>query len=117
MTPAAEVSRRIALHRRRFARRRAIEAAAWSLPRALFPLIRPLARRRGADDRILAVERILRIGDTLVTRPALAALRARFPGAEVAVVCQPALAPLCRADALVDLTVEAGPGPAGWRAA
>jgi len=68
-------------------------------------------------DRILAVERILRIGDTLVTRPALAALREKSPGAEIAVVCQPALAPVCEADALVDRVIVARPGPGGFLAA
>ena len=69
--------------------------------------------RGGRDDRILVVERILRIGDTLVARPALAALRARFPEARVAVVCQRELAALCRADRLLDIVVAVEPTRSG----
>jgi ADP-heptose:LPS heptosyltransferase len=68
-------------------------------------------------DRLLAVQRILRLGDTLVARPALAALRARHPGYELAVACTPALEPLCRADPLVDRVIVARPGAGGFLAA
>jgi ADP-heptose:LPS heptosyltransferase len=113
-TPAAEIER----FKRRFAARRAVEAAAGYALRLPFALLRPFAWGRDVRlDRILVVERILRIGDTLVTRPALAALREKSPGAEVAVVCQPALAPVCDADPLVDRVIVARPGAGGFLAA
>lgn len=84
----------------------------------MFALARPWPRNRAArEGRVLAVERILRIGDTLVARPALAAIRNEFPDAELAVVCQPALAPLCEADPLVDRVVVAGAGLSAFRRA
>jgi ADP-heptose:LPS heptosyltransferase len=87
----------------------------WYVARPVVAAARPWARRpRAAADRILAVEYILRVGDTLVTRPALAALRAQFPEAKIAVVCQPALAPLLRADPLVDVVIPAAPGGRGF---
>ena len=113
-TPAADIER----FKRRFEARRAAEATAGRALRLPFALARPCARGPNLHpDRVLAVERILRIGDTLVTRPALAALREKFPGAEVAVVCQPALAPVCEADTLVDRVIVAGPGARGFLAA
>ncbi|HUU57097.1 MAG TPA: hypothetical protein VMW93_07135, partial [bacterium] len=113
-TPAADIER----FKRRFEARRAAEATAGRALRLPFALARPCARGPNLHpDRVLAVERILRIGDTLVTRPALAALREKLPGAEVAVVCQPALAPVCEADCLVDRVIVAGPGARGFLAA
>lgn len=113
-TPAAEIER----FKRRFGARRALEAAAGYALRLPFALVRPFTWGRNVRlDRILVVERILRIGDTLVTRPALAALREKSPGAEVAVVCQPALAPICEADPLVDRVIAAPPGAGGFLAA
>ncbi len=118
MTATAETARRITAFARKFARKRAAETAYGRTARVLFaPLRRGARRREYVGHRILVVERVLRIGDTLVARPALAALRARRPGAEVAVVCHPALAPLCRADALVDCVTIARPGRAGFLAA
>lgn len=49
-------------------------------------------------ERVLAVHRILRIGDTLVARPAMAALRARYPDAHIAVLCAADLVPLLEPD-------------------
>lgn len=113
-TPAAEIEK----FKRRFAARRALEAAAGYALRLPFALVRPFTWGRNIRlDRILVVERILRIGDTLVTRPALAALREKSPEAEVAVVCQPALAPVCEADPLVDRVIVARPGLGGFLAA
>ncbi|NIT37389.1 MAG: hypothetical protein GTN49_12985 [candidate division Zixibacteria bacterium] len=101
--------------KRRFRKRRAAEAAAWRTLRPLLALARPRVRKRAArEGRILAVERILRIGDTLVTRPALAALREKYPDAEIAVVCRPSLAPLCEADRLVARVIVAAPGVRGF---
>jgi ADP-heptose:LPS heptosyltransferase len=113
-TPAAEIER----FKRRFVARRAVEAAAGYALRFPFALLRPFTWGRNVRlDRMLVVERILRIGDTLVTRPALAALREKSPGAEVAVVCQPALAPVCETDPLVDRVIVARPGAGGFLAA
>jgi ADP-heptose:LPS heptosyltransferase len=49
-------------------------------------------------ERVLAVHRILRIGDTLVARPAMAALRAKYPNAHIAVLCAADLVPLSEPD-------------------
>lgn|GEM_PF-925133 len=119
MTAPPSPASRITRFKGRFKARRAVEAAAGRALRPLVALARPAAARRTVrEGRILAVERILRIGDTLVTRPALAALRGKFPASELAVVCQPALLPLCAADHLVDRVVVAGAGASGfWRAA
>ncbi len=118
MTPPPSLSSRIARYTRRFNARRAVEGVAWRAFRPLFALARPWPRNRAArEGRVLAVERILRIGDTLVARPALAAIRNEFPDAELAVVCQPALAPLCESDPLVDRVVVAGAGLSAFRRA
>ncbi|MGD8719293.1 MAG: glycosyltransferase family 9 protein [Candidatus Zixiibacteriota bacterium] len=110
-TPAFRIER----FTNKFRRRRAAEAVAWAPARVLFPLVRPLGRKRGARaDRVLVVQRILRIGDTLVARPALAALREKHPEAEIGVVCQPALVPVCRADPLIDRVIESPPGRAAF---
>ncbi len=118
MTRPPNPAARIAGYKKKFAARRRVEASAWRALRPLFALARPWPRNRAArDDRVLVVERILRIGDTLVARPALAALRRALPKSEVAVVCQPALAPLCRADDLADRVIVAEAGISGFRAA
>jgi ADP-heptose:LPS heptosyltransferase len=110
-TPAAEIER----FKRRFAARRAFEAVAGYSLRLPLSLVRFRAPGRNArPDRVLAVERILRIGDTLVTRPALAAIKEEHPGVELAVVCQPALKAVCRADPLVDFVIAAEPGLSGF---
>lgn len=112
--PAAPIAR----YTGRFKARRAVEAAAWRAFRPFFILARPWPRNRaGREDRVLVVERILRVGDTLVARPALAAIRDRYPEAELAVVCQPSLAPLCEADSLVDRVVVAEAGSSAFRRA
>ncbi|UCH78173.1 MAG: glycosyltransferase family 9 protein [Candidatus Coatesbacteria bacterium] len=88
------------------------------LARPFVAAARPVARlRRPREDRLLVVQRILRLGDTFVARPALAALRGRFPGAELAVVCREAWAAVCEADSLVDRVIPAAAGLAGFRAA
>jgi len=118
MTPPPNPAARIARYTGRFNARRAVEAAAWRALRPVFTLARPWPRNRAArEGRVLALERILRIGDTLVARPALAAIRNRYPDAELAVVCRPALAPLCEADYLVDRVVVAGAGLSAFRRA
>jgi ADP-heptose:LPS heptosyltransferase len=118
MTPPPNPAARIAGYKKKFATRRGVEAFVWRALRPLFALARPWPRNRAArDSRVLVVERILRVGDTLVVRPALAALRRALPGSEVAVVCQPPLAPLCRADNLVDRVIVAGAGISGFRGA
>jgi ADP-heptose:LPS heptosyltransferase len=112
--PTANIARYI----KRFKTRRAVEVAAWRTLRPAFALARPWPRKRDArEDRVLVVERTLRIGDTLVARPALAAIRAKHAGAELAVVCQPALAPLCEADHLVDYVIAVGDGSSAFRRA
>ncbi len=117
MTPPSPSSR-IARYTRRFNARRAVEAAAWRAFRPVFALARPWPLKRGVrEGRVLAVERILRIGDTLVARPALAAIRDEHPGAEVAVACRPALAPLCEADPLVDRVIVVDAGLSAFRRA
>lgn len=118
MSVPAEVAARIDAYKRRFLRKRQFERWAWAGGRAWAALTRPFAQNpRARADRILVVERILRIGDTLVARPALALLRARFPDARVAVVCAPGLAALCAADALVDEVIVAAEGRGGFRKA
>jgi ADP-heptose:LPS heptosyltransferase len=118
MTPPPNAAVRIARYTRRFNARRAVEAAAWRALRPFFALARPRPRNRAArEGRVLAVERTLRIGDTLVARPALAAIRNKYPDAELAVVCQPALARLCEADRLVDRVVVAEAGVSAFRRA
>jgi ADP-heptose:LPS heptosyltransferase len=118
MIPPPNPAARIARYKKKFAVRRGVEAFVWRALRPLFALARPWPRNRAArDGRVLVVERILRVGDTLVARPALAALRRALPGNEVAVVCQPALAPLCRTDDLVDRVIVAEEGISGFRAA
>ena len=108
MTEDAEINRRITSFTRAFRWKRVAEAAFNAVaglvtaPRYVF------LRRDGRPDRILVVQRVLRIGDTLVARPALTALRRTFPDARLAVVCQPALAPLCRADGLIDAVLVDG---------
>ncbi len=59
-----------------------------------------MAGEAGIDsvERVLAVHRILRIGDTLVARPAMAALRAKYPDAHIAVLCAADIAPLLEPD-------------------
>jgi ADP-heptose:LPS heptosyltransferase len=118
MTTPPSPAARIARYEKKFAARRGAEAFAWRALRPLFAFARPWPRNRAArEDRVLVVERILRVGDTLVARPALAALRRRFPGSEVAVVCQAAVAPLCEADDLVDRVIVAEPGVSAFRRA
>jgi ADP-heptose:LPS heptosyltransferase len=115
MTAASRAAARVERFKRRLRKRRAAEAAVWRTMRPLLESARRLGRKRAArEGRILAVERILRIGDTLVTRPALAALRKKYPEGEIAVVCQPSLAPLCKADPLVARVVVAAPGLYGF---
>jgi heptosyltransferase-2/heptosyltransferase-3 len=115
MTAASRAAARIERFKRRFRKRRAAEAAAWRTLRPLLKLARALGREPAArEGRILAVERVLRIGDTLVTRPALAALREKYPDGEIAVVCGPSLAPLCEADRLVARVIVAAPGVRGF---
>jgi len=110
-TPAAEIKR----FTRRFKARRAFEAAAGYALRLPFNVVRFRAPGQNArPDRVLAVERILRIGDTLVTRPALAAIKKEYPGAELAVVCQPALKAVCRADPLINYVIDAEAGLSGF---
>jgi ADP-heptose:LPS heptosyltransferase len=110
-TPAAEIER----FKRRFAARRALEAAVGYSLRLPLSLVRfAVPGRNARPDRVLAVERILRIGDTLVTRPALAAIKEQYPGVELAVVCQPALQAVCRADPLVDFVIAAEAGLSGF---
>jgi ADP-heptose:LPS heptosyltransferase len=95
-----------------------LEAAVGRFARPFVAAARPAARLRcPREDRLLVVERILRLGDTFVARPALAALREKFPGAELAVVCREAWASVCEADPLVDRVITAAVGPAGFRAA
>lgn len=61
-------------------------------------------------DRILVV-RLDHIGDVLYTRPALQALRKRFPGARITVLVSPAVAGLMQADPNID---EVWPWTAPW---
>ncbi len=116
MAASSDTVRRIRRYGNQFRAKRTAEAAAGRLARIPFALARPLARRRPIrSDRVLVVERILRIGDTLVARPALAAIRHKHEGADVVVVCRRELGPLCRADNLVDHVIEALPGRQGFR--
>jgi ADP-heptose:LPS heptosyltransferase len=115
MTAASTAAANVERFKRRYRKRRAAEATVWRALRPLLELARPPARKPAArGGRILAVERVLRIGDTLVTRPALAALRKKYPDGEIAVVCQPSLAPLCEADPLVARVIVAAPGLYGF---
>lgn len=114
MTEDREASRRINRYAVAFRRRRAWEKAAWSVAGPFLRHVLPRPKITCRDDRLLVVQRILRIGDTLVARPALAALRKQFKEAEVAVVCHPNVAPLCRADDLVDFVIEARAKVAGF---
>jgi len=115
MTAASTAAANVERFKRRYRKRRAAEATFWRTLRPLLELARRLGRKPAArGGRVLAVERVLRIGDTLVTRPALAALRKKYPDGEIAVVCQPSLAPLCEADPLVARVIVAAPGLYGF---
>lgn len=92
---------------RRFKRKRAAERLVFGAVR-LLPLVTP-RRRVGDPDRILVLERILRIGDTLVSRPALKALRENRPKAHISVLCDEAVAPLRRADPWFDEILAIAP--------
>lgn len=65
----------------------------------------PLTRRRAATFARRAIRRIWvhkpdHLGDALLARPALAALTAAFPEAEIVFACQPLVAPLLAGDVL-----------------
>jgi len=92
---------------RRFKRKRAAERVLYGLAR-IFPIVMP-RRREGDPERILVLERILRIGDTLVNRPALKTLRDNHPKARITVLCDEATAPLRRADRWFDEIVATPP--------
>jgi heptosyltransferase-2 len=85
---------------RRFKRKRAVERLFFGFARFgrfAFP-----RRREGDSERILVLERILRIGDTLVNRPALKTLRGNHPKARITVLCDEAVAPIRRVDRWFD---------------
>jgi len=118
MNVSAEIAARVDAYKRRFLGKRRAERWLWAGGRLWATATRPfVGNPRARIDRILVIERILRIGDTLVARPALALLKARFPEARLAVVCAPALAELCGADRLVDATIVAEEGRDGFRRA
>jgi lipopolysaccharide heptosyltransferase II len=83
-------------------------------------LLLPLfARRRSPFDadevRRIAVIRLDRVGDLVLTLPLLAALKRRWPSAEVTLLCREAVAPLAQAQPEIDrlMTVRGASGRAG----
>jgi len=67
------------------------------------------------DARTILVVDLLRIGDTVVCLPAVAALRERFPEARIVAVCRPQVAELFRACPEVDRILAADIGAGKWR--
>lgn len=59
--------------------------------------------------KVLALQR-RRVGDILMTTPALRALRARFPQARVTYVCEPLFSPILRANGDVETLMPFDPG-------
>lgn len=102
-----KIAGQIKKHGRRFRRKRAAERLVFGAAR-LLPLVTP-RRRVGEPGRILVLERILRIGDTLVSRPALKALRENRPKAHITVLCDETVAPLRRADPWFDEILAVAP--------
>jgi ADP-heptose:LPS heptosyltransferase len=93
--------RKIERRKRRFVRifkaKRAIESC-YNRVSTLFKEKMASAADVDNVERVLAVHRILRIGDTLVARPAMTALRAKYPDAHISVLCAADLAPLLEPD-------------------
>jgi ADP-heptose:LPS heptosyltransferase len=85
---------------RRFKRKRAVERLFFGFARAGSYVFR--RRGEGDPERILVLERILRIGDSFVNRPALKALREKHPGAGITVLSDELTAPLRLADPWFD---------------
>jgi heptosyltransferase-2 len=85
---------------RRFNRKRAAERSLYGAAR-LLSLVMP-RRRAGDPNRVLVLERILRIGDSLVNRPALRALQEKRPNLHITVLCDESIAPLRMADPWFD---------------
>lgn len=106
-TDIEKTTGQIKKHARRFRRKRAAERVLYRLAR-IFPIVIP-RRREGDPERILVLERILRVGDTLVSRPALKALRENHPKARITVLCDEAVAPLRRADPWSDEVLASAP--------
>lgn len=72
-------------------------AVRWQvIPRALWRLLGKPWRRRPADDKVgrILIAHHLLLGDTLMLTPLLAALRQRYPQAEIVMLCPKAVAPL-----------------------
>ena len=95
-------------------RRLAKRQVRWGLVRFLYRmadilgktqrLIRPGPPLRPAEDRIrrILVIRLDLLGDLVMTLPAIAALRARWPAATITVLCTPAAQEIARRSAAVD---------------
>ncbi|MCP4231374.1 MAG: glycosyltransferase family 9 protein [bacterium] len=80
-----------------FKAKRAVEAV-YNRASTLFKERMVSAADIDSVERVLAVHRILRIGDTLVARPAMAALRGKYPDAHIAVLCAADIAELLEPD-------------------
>jgi ADP-heptose:LPS heptosyltransferase len=85
---------------RRFKRKRAVERLFFGFARVGSFAFR--RRHEGDPERILVLERILRIGDSFVNRPALEALREKYPDADITVLSDELTAPLRLADPWFD---------------